>query len=97
MQLCLFDLLCCGDASHCEALYERPLTERKRRLRETFPTREESGIRVVEGHVLGETPARGLAELVRESVAAGCEGLVLKRTEGRYACGCRNSGSGGSE
>ena len=36
-------------------------------------------------------------ELVRESVAAGCEGLVLKRTEGRYACGCRNSGSGGSE
>ena len=96
MQLCLFDLLCYGDASRCEALYERSLAERKQRLRELFPSREESGIHVVEGRVLDETPEQ-LAALVRESVAAGCEGLVLKRTEGRYACGCRNSGSGGSE
>ena len=77
-------------------LYEQPLTERKQRLRTLFPTSEEAGIRVVEGRVLEKASQQELAELVQESVDAGCEGLVLKRINGAYPFGCRNSRCGGS-
>ena len=76
IQLCMFDLILCDN----DLLYDKPLHQRKKVLHSIFPNKPEIGV----------TPDTNLLPLIQQSVAAGCEGLVVKKLDSRYSFGSRN-------
>ena len=84
IQLCVFDLILCDK----DLLYDKPLQQRKKVLHSTFPSRPEIGVQILDE--IGVTPDTDLLSLIQQSVAAGCEGLVVKKLESYYSFGSRN-------
>ena len=68
--------LCMFDLILCDndLLYDKPL--------------HQIGVQIL--NEIGVTPDTNLLPLIQQSVAAGCEGLVVKKLDSRYSFGSRN-------
>ena len=84
IQLCMFDLILCDN----DLLYDKPLHQRKKVLHSIFPNKPEIGVQIL--NEIGVTPDTNLLPLIQQSVAAGCEGLVVKKLDSCYSFGSRN-------
>ena len=84
IQLCVFDVILCDN----DLMYDKSLYQRKQALHSMFPNRPEIGIQILDE--IEARPDTNLLSLIQQSVAGGCEGLVVKKLESRYSFGVRN-------